>query len=54
MWQYSVRLEKVWTQEWRVGEVIIWDNRRVLHRRDEFDPNSRCLLKRCQVHARQD
>jgi hypothetical protein len=31
-----------------------WDNRRVLHRRDDSDPQSRRLMKRCQVLARTD
>ena len=52
LWQYAARPENVWRQQWRPGDVIIWDNRCVLHRRDEFDPNSRRLMKRCQVLAR--
>ena len=52
LWQYAARPENVWRQRWRPGDVIIWDNRCVLHRRDEFDPNSRRLMKRCQVLAR--
>jgi len=39
----------VWTQQWEIGDVIIWDNRRVLHRRDGFDQSQRRLMKRCQV-----
>ncbi len=52
LWQYAARPENVWRQQWRPGDVIIWDNRCVLHRRDKFDPNSRRLMKRCQVLAR--
>ena len=44
--------ENVWTQHWQPGDVIVWDNRRVLHRRDGFPGTSRRLLKRCQVLAR--
>ena len=53
LWQYAARPENVWRQRWRPGDVIIWDNRCVLHRRDEFAPNSRRLMQRCQVLARQ-
>lgn len=52
LWQHATLPEHVWTQKWRVGDVIIWDNRRVLHRRDAFDPGARRLMKRCQVLAR--
>ena len=53
LWRYAALPKNVWTQHWQVGDVIIWDNRRVLHRRDEFDPDARRLLKRCQVLARE-
>ena len=42
----------VWRQKWQPGDVIIWDNRSVLHRRDDFPADSRRLMKRCQVLAR--
>ena len=49
IWRYAASDENVWTQRWEVGDVIIWDNRRVLHRRDAFDQRQRRLMKRCQV-----
>ena len=49
IWSYAARPEYVWRQQWQPYDLIIWDNRRVLHRRDDFDPNSRRLMKRCQV-----
>ncbi|MCR9260328.1 MAG: TauD/TfdA family dioxygenase [Pseudomonadaceae bacterium] len=49
IWSYAARTENVWRQQWRPYDLIIWDNRRVLHRRDDFDSNSRRLMKRCQV-----
>ncbi len=49
IWSYAARPEHVWRQQWQPYDLIIWDNRRVLHRRDDFDPNSRRLMKRCQV-----
>lgn len=52
LWRYAALPENVWQQKWQPSDLIIWDNRRVLHRRDDFDPQSRRLMKRCQVLAR--
>lgn len=52
LWQYAARPEFIFRQSWRVGDVVIWDNRCVLHRRDEFPANSRRLMRRCQVLSR--
>lgn len=52
LWRYAALPENVWQQKWQPYDLIIWDNRRVLHRRDDFDPQSRRLMKRCQVLAR--
>lgn len=49
LWSYAALDENVWRQQWQADDLIIWDNRRVLHRRDEFDQHARRLMKRCQV-----
>ena len=36
LWSSAGRAEDVWTQEWQVGDLIIWDNRCTMHRRDAF------------------
>src|ERR1051325_861748 len=36
-------------QQWRVGDVLLWDNRCTLHRRDAFDPAARRLMHRTQI-----
>ncbi|NKB58070.1 MAG: TauD/TfdA family dioxygenase [Alphaproteobacteria bacterium] len=38
-----------WTQQWRAGDLVIWDNRCALHRRNGLDPNMRRLMHRTQV-----
>jgi taurine dioxygenase len=43
------RSEFTWTQQWEIGDVLMWDNRCVMHRRDAFDPTSRRLMHRTQV-----
>jgi taurine dioxygenase len=52
IWRYAALPENVWQQKWQPYDLIIWDNRRVLHRRDDFPASSRRLMKRCQVLAR--
>ena len=52
IWSYAATPSNTWRQEWKPGDLIVWDNRRVLHRRDDFDADARRLMKRCQVQAR--
>lgn len=39
----------VWTHDWRLGDVVMWDNRPTMHRRDPFPASERRLLKRTQI-----
>lgn len=47
LWSHATKSEHVITHQWKLGDVIAWDNRCTLHRRDGF--NEPRLLKRCQV-----
>ena len=49
LWAHATRPELTWYQQWRVGDLVMWDNRCVLHRRDEFDPDERRLMHRTQI-----
>ena len=52
LWSYAIPAGFVVEQNWTPGDVIIWDNRRCLHKRTSIDPSQRRLLLRCQVLAR--
>ena len=52
LWSYAVPSDYVVEQNWTPGDVVIWDNRRCLHKRTSIDPSQRRLLLRCQVLAR--
>ena len=52
LWRYAIPGHAVVEQNWLPGDVIVWDNRRCLHRRSSIDPSHRRLLWRCQVLAR--
>lgn len=49
LWRHAVNRDFVWTQVWRLGDVVMWDNRCTMHRRDGFDPNARRLMYRTQI-----
>jgi taurine dioxygenase len=51
LWRHATQLRFTWRQQWRVGDVLVWDNRCTLHRRDAFDPAARRLLHRTQIRA---
>ncbi|MGY8824094.1 MAG: TauD/TfdA dioxygenase family protein [Candidatus Latescibacterota bacterium] len=39
----------VWTHRWRVGDLILWDNRPTMHRRLPFPPEQRRIMNRTQI-----
>jgi taurine dioxygenase len=49
LWAFVDRPEFTWEHVWRVGDLVMWDNRCTMHRRDAFDPNSRRIMHRTQV-----
>ena len=49
LWGYATRSEITCYQEWRVSDLIMWDNASVLHRRDAFDKQARRVLHRTQI-----
>jgi taurine dioxygenase len=53
LWSFVDRSEFAWEQVWRVGDLVLWDNRCTMHRRDAFDANSRRIMHRTQVKGEQ-
>jgi taurine dioxygenase len=51
LWAHATQPAFTFRQQWRVGDVVIWDNRCTLHRRDAFDPTARRLLHRTQIKS---
>src|SRR6185503_765449 len=50
-------LDEIWTyveaavyrHRWAIGDLVLWDNRTTMHRRDAFDPNARRIMHRTQI-----
>lgn len=51
LWAHATRDEFAWYQKWNVGDLLIWDNRCVMHKRTAFDPAERRLLYRTQIRG---
>jgi taurine dioxygenase len=49
LWEHSTKPEFAWYQQWRPGDLILWDNCCVMHRRDAFDPAARRVMHRTQI-----
>ena len=49
LWHYASRDEISWRHHWEPGDLVLWDNRCTMHRRDPFDPSTRRILHRTQV-----
>jgi taurine dioxygenase len=49
LWRYAARPEFAWEHVWRVGDLVLWDNRCTMHRRDAFDATSRRIMHRTQI-----
>jgi taurine dioxygenase len=49
LWSYVARPDVAWEHAWRAGDLVLWDNRCTMHRRDAFDPGARRIMHRTQV-----
>ena len=49
LWAYCNIDAFIWYNRWRVGDLVLWDNRCTMHRRDPFDPSARRVMHRTQV-----
>jgi len=49
LWDHATKPEFAFRQVWKPHDLILWDNRCTLHRRDAFDPDSRRVMHRTQI-----
>jgi taurine dioxygenase len=51
LWAHATQERFTFRQQWRAGDLVLWDNRCTLHRRDAFDPAARRLMHRTQIKS---
>ena len=51
VWAHATRPEFAWHHTWRLGDLVLWDNRCVMHRRNSFDPTARRVMHRTQIQG---
>jgi taurine dioxygenase len=49
LWAHATQERFAWYQKWRIGDLVVWDNRCVMHRREGFDEDLRRLMHRTQI-----
>ena len=52
LWAHIERPELRYVHKWRVGDLLLWDNRSTMHRRDPFDERSRRVMHRTQIKGK--
>jgi taurine dioxygenase len=49
LWDFVARPQFAWEHVWRVGDLVLWDNRCTMHRRDPFEASARRIMHRTQI-----
>jgi taurine dioxygenase len=49
LWAHATQPRFAMCHEWQVGDVLMWNNLSVSHRRDPFDPTARRVMHRSQI-----
>jgi taurine dioxygenase len=49
LWAHIDGPDLRYQHKWRVGDLLLWDNRSTMHRRDPFDEKARRIMHRTQI-----
>jgi taurine dioxygenase len=52
LWAHIAGPQFAYEHRWRVGDLLLWDNRSTMHRRDPFDENARRIMHRTQIKGK--
>lgn len=51
LWRRATEARHCWRHRWTVGDLVLWDNRSTMHRRDPFAAESRRIMHRTQIRG---
>lgn len=51
LWAHATQQCFSWTQQWQQHDLVIWDNRCAMHRRDSFDDRYERVMHRTQIRG---
>jgi taurine dioxygenase len=49
LWAHATQPKYAWTHQWKVGDILLWDNRCCMHYRTEVDVNQRRVMHRTTI-----
>ena len=49
LWAHATNEKYVWVQDWTPGDLVMWDNRAVMHRRTAVNPASPRVMHRTLI-----
>ena len=51
LWAHATQPKYAWGHRWRVGELVLWDNRCCMHYRSEVDATQRRVMHRTTIRG---
>ncbi len=51
LWAHAEQTSLQWHHQWRVGDILVWDNRCTMHHRDAFDPTARRIMHKTMTEG---
>ena len=52
LWAFVDSPQFIYEHRWRIGDLVVWDNRTTMHRRDPFDNAARRVMHRTQIKGK--
>ncbi len=49
LWAHATQPRFIYRHVWKLGDLVMWDNRSTMHRRDPFDGSARRIMHRTQI-----
>lgn len=51
LWAHATQDKFKWTHSWKIGDLLVWDNRCAMHYRDPVDATQRRVMWRSQFQG---